>query len=156
MMKFSNLFEKEGLSLAGIVLVAFVVLLLFGVLLGNWLLSMIAGPSSYDLAVADIPAEITPISEDVFKDYLAITPDKTDIPVESIDESGAYIVQVGAFNSLDNAQKLKGQLETSGFAVWVTDTQPYRVHLGIFDNRQEAETMRDAVEKRGFDAFIAH
>ena len=155
-MKLRDMFEKEGLSLAGIVLVAFVVLLLFGVMFGNWIMGMIAGPSSYDLPVADIPNEITPIQQDVFKDHIVVESREVTLPNESFDEESMFTVQVGAFNSIDNAQKLRGQLENSGFSAWVTDTQPYKVHLGVFDNRQEAETMRDEVEKKGFDAFIAH
>ncbi len=155
-MKFRDIFDKEGLSLAGMVLIGVVVLLLFGVMLGNWLLRLIAGPPAADLEVARVPAEIVPIQQDNLSDFVIPAGDEIDIPVETIDESGIFVVQVGAFNSRDNANKLKSQLEDSGFTVWVTDTQPYRVHLGAFDNRQEAETMRDEVEKRGYEAFIAH
>lgn len=164
-MKLTNLLDREGLSLAGMVIVMSLLALLVGVFLGNWLIRIVAGPPSDTVHVAeDEPS----IREEVMQQYVEVEeaqieeeappgpadtePEIEDAPVPE----EVFVVQVGAFNSRDNAERLKAQMEERGFSAYITDTQPFRVHLGAFENRGEAEDMRDEIERNGFEAFITH
>jgi rare lipoprotein A len=69
-----------------------------------------------------------------------------------------YVVQVGAFGSLANAERLRAALEGAG-AVQVEPTQAggealYRVRIGPWDDRADAEAMRRRLVVSGFPNAI--
>ena len=152
-MNLRKLFEKEGLSLAGTLAVVCILAIGVGVVLGNWVIRIIAGPGPQELEVAE--REITQ-EEQILQDLHEPVPPpaEEDEPAEGYEE--AYVVQAGVFNSRENAETLKNMLQGEGFEVWVTDAQPYRVHLGVYSDREKAEQIRDEAERKGFDIFIAH
>ncbi len=154
-MKFRDLFDRDGLSLAGMIVVMSLFALLIGVVMGNWIIRIAAGPPTDRVEVANQQQAIPdPVREETpVDDRTEPVPDEPDI---IDDETGVFVVQVGAFGSRENAERLKADLENRGFSVYITDTQPYRVHLGAYDNREEAEEIRDQVERIGFEAFITH
>ncbi len=74
--------------------------------------------------------------------------------------SGAYVVQVGAFSDLQNAHRVRAELESAG-EVLVEPRQTasgelFRVRLIGFDSRAEAETARAEIAALGFpEAVVA-
>ena len=57
-----------------------------------------------------------------------------------------FAVQVGSFTNLDNAERLKGQLQSVGFSVFSFDEPVggrtiWRVRVGTVDTREEAEAL---------------
>ncbi len=152
-----KLFAREGLSLAGILIVMSIFTMVTGVALGNWMIRTVAGPGAEE-------AEVVQQEQQWEEEVIPQEPEEPVPPVEELREDeeeivspeDTYMVQAGVFNSRDNAQRLKSLLEEEGFQVWVTDSQPYRVHLGVFSNRRDAEEIRDEAERKGFEVFIAH
>lgn len=66
-----------------------------------------------------------------------------------------YRVQVGAFKSKANAEKLKNQVKGKGFDAFVKYVDGlYKVQCGAFSVKANAEKQRDRLKKSGFDAFI--
>lgn len=166
-MKIRNFFDKEGLSLAGMILFVALFAILLGVISGNWIIRLIADPSPPSI---DEPSEerildrdepssfaIVAESEQIIENETEQTPIEQPPLIErELAPTGAYVVQAGVFNSLENARNLKRQLEEYDFEVWITDSSPYRVYLGAFDNREAANALRDKVSEKGFDVFISN
>ncbi len=152
-----RLFAREGLSLAGILIVMSIFTMVIGVALGNWMIRIIAGPGPEE-------PQVVQQEEQWEEEIIQQEPEEPVPPVEELPEDeeeivsqeDTYMVQAGVFNSRENAHRLKDLLEDEGFQVWVTDSQPYRVHLGVFSNRRDAEEIRDEAERKGFEVFIAH
>ncbi|MEK6714574.1 MAG: tRNA (N6-isopentenyl adenosine(37)-C2)-methylthiotransferase MiaB, partial [Candidatus Omnitrophota bacterium] len=70
-----------------------------------------------------------------------------------------YTVQVGAFSTERNAQKLVDKLRESGFETYVEplksdDGMLYRVRVGRYNSRKEAETIAQDLSQKGFPTKI--
>ena len=65
-----------------------------------------------------------------------------------------YFVQVGAYNSADEAEQQRARLAMNGLKARVTEREQsgrvmHRVRLGPYDSREDAERMRDQVSAGG-------
>ncbi|GIX27347.1 MAG: sporulation protein [Burkholderiales bacterium] len=74
--------------------------------------------------------------------------------------SGAYVVQVGAFSSAENAKQLKDKLSANGIQAY-TETvatakgKQVRVRAGPFPTREAAEQTLARLERLGLNGIIA-
>ncbi|MEW5709007.1 MAG: SPOR domain-containing protein [Pseudomonadota bacterium] len=74
--------------------------------------------------------------------------------------SGAYVVQVGAFSSAENAKQLKDRLSANGIQAY-TETvatakgKQVRVRAGPFPTREAAEQTLARLERLGLNGIIA-
>jgi DedD protein len=74
--------------------------------------------------------------------------------------SGAYVVQVGAFSSAENAKQLKDRLSANGIqayteAVATAKGKQVRVRAGPFPTREAAEQTLAKLERLGLNGIIA-
>lgn len=66
-----------------------------------------------------------------------------------------YRVQVGAFASKANADKLLKELKEKGFSGYVRKIGLfYKVQLGAFSVKLNAERLRDKLKAAGYNSFI--
>lgn len=67
-----------------------------------------------------------------------------------------YRVQVGAFDSRANAERLMAQVKAKGFSAFIAvEGGKYKVQVGAFANRSNADSLKAKVKAAGFDAFIS-
>lgn len=89
-------------------------------------------------------------------DYLGIAvKPQTDKPVDKLpDNPLPYTVQVGAFVSVQNAQRLADQLKERGYFVQVYHGNPVRVCVGRFGTQAEAQRTAEDLKGKGFAGFV--
>ena len=76
---------------------------------------------------------------------------------DPVPETGKiYRVQVGAYSSKKNAEKMLTQVSAAGFDAFITDKQDgyYRVQVGAYSKHSNAVLKRAAVQNAGFNAII--
>ena len=68
-----------------------------------------------------------------------------------------YIVQLGAFGSRENAEKLKNELIGKGYQnVTVTEGPYYKVQLSNIASKEEATQLKDQIKDAGYvDVFVS-
>lgn len=75
-------------------------------------------------------------------------------------EGGMYIVQLGAFTSQENAERLKTELSSKGFQnvnVSHTEGSLYKVQLGGVTTKEEANRLTEQIKDAGYvDVFCVH
>ncbi|MFW5999060.1 MAG: SPOR domain-containing protein [Halanaerobiaceae bacterium] len=168
--------RQNTFSLTLIIIIVALLAVFVGYLLGNWILQMVTGdPVGPEQASEDeiVEEEIVEESEETQGEAdleEGEAEGETDTEGENtsteniINEAedvaeqelggGVHVVQVGAFESYNNAVKLQEELESEGFDVMVTEDSPHRVQLGATDSREEAEDIKEELETQGYDAFI--
>jgi rare lipoprotein A len=71
---------------------------------------------------------------------------------------GAYVVQVGAFAAVDNAQRVRDQVRAAGPVMLDPVARPngqvYRVRIGPFAGRDQAEAARAEAAQMGFGGAV--
>jgi cell division protein FtsN len=68
----------------------------------------------------------------------------------------AYTIQVAAYNTQSDAERLVTKLATRGVKARVSGTsKPFRVRLGLYETRQEANKEVAALKRRGIIGFVA-
>jgi cell division protein FtsN len=68
----------------------------------------------------------------------------------------AYTIQVAAYNTYGDAERLVAKLATRGVKARVSGTaKPFRVRLGFYETRQEANKEVAALKARGIIGFVA-
>lgn len=65
-----------------------------------------------------------------------------------------FVVQAGAFATLENAKLLQARLVAIGMAAWIDSGELHRVRIGPFRTRDEAIAARDRLEARGMSAIV--
>ncbi len=78
-------------------------------------------------------------------------------PIDPVEASWSFAVQVGAFSNLDHARRLADRLTHAGYeprVVGVPGDELARVRVGRFPLREEAEALVRALEARGFEARV--
>lgn len=66
-----------------------------------------------------------------------------------------YKVQVGAFSTKSNAEKLAKKLKAKGYeTVIVYVGKLYKVQLGAFSSKANAETLAEKLKRDGFDSIV--
>lgn len=65
-------------------------------------------------------------------------------------------VQVGAFDSRKNAERLARRLKDDGFEVYVLKDGLWRVQVGAFSRRENAEEMARRLQRAGYPYYIRH
>lgn len=164
----------DRMSLGVLVIVLALLGLLVGYLLGNWLIQLVTGdnPGSTHLLEdnnrvieEEIVLEDEEIEESVSENYYMdisstqgnINSYDSDTQDSQIRSEGVFVIQVGAFNSMVNAEELSNELALKGFQTVIADESiPYKVQIGAFTNRNQAEEIKEEVEALGYDAFITH
>jgi len=160
----------NGLSLTVTVIILAIFGLFVGYILGNWFIQLVTGGSSE-------PSQLTS-NEKIIEEEIILEDEETEESYSSEfnlqDETSSakvnqgneltqeqlrgevYAVQVGAFNSYNNALSLKEELASKGFQAVITEGIPYKVQLGATTDRQEAEETEKKIEELGYEAFITH
>lgn len=69
-------------------------------------------------------------------------------------DNGWYTVQVGAFVSAQNAQRLADQLKERGYFVQLHHGNPVRVCVGKFGTQAEAQQTAQDLSKKGFGGLV--
>lgn len=176
--------RQNTFSLTIIIIIVALLAVFVGYLLGNWILQMVTGdPVSPEQASEDevVEEEIVESEETGGEGELADDEDSEGDEEEEAEEAegeeaeststediineaedvveqelggGVHVVQVGAFESYDNAVSLQEELESEGFDVVVTQDTPHRVQLGAADSREEAEELEEELKSMGYDAFV--
>lgn len=68
-----------------------------------------------------------------------------------------YKVQVGAFSTKSNAEKLAKKLKAKGYeTVIVYVGKLYKVQLGAFSSKANAETLAEKLKNDGFDSIVTN
>lgn len=68
----------------------------------------------------------------------------------------AYTIQVAAYNTRGDAERLVAKLASRGVTARVSGaSKPFRVRLGFYDTRQQATNEVAALKKRGIVGFVA-
>lgn len=75
------------------------------------------------------------------------------------DLAGMYSVQVGAFGSRSNAERLKSKLAEQGYAVKIAESGPgekksYKVRVGSESSRPSAEVLKRELSLQGYPTTI--
>ncbi len=81
----------------------------------------------------------------------------TPTPIDPVEASWSFAVQLGAFSNLDRARQLADRLTYAGYeprVVGVPGDDLARVRVGRFPLREEAEALVRALEERGFEARV--
>lgn len=96
-------------------------------------------------AKPDVPGSVVAVAESA----------SSDAPAGAVpaDRAGGWAVQLGAFKTLDEANKLKGRLQTAGFVGYVdklvTDEQTlWRVRAGPETDRSGADKLRGRIRDK--------
>lgn len=70
--------------------------------------------------------------------------------------TSAYTIQLAAYNTRDDAERLVAKLASRGVKARVSgNAKPFRVRLGFYDTRQAASNEVAALKKRGIVGFVA-
>ncbi|PIU41040.1 MAG: hypothetical protein COS99_06805 [Candidatus Omnitrophica bacterium CG07_land_8_20_14_0_80_42_15] len=74
-------------------------------------------------------------------------------------ENFFFSVQLGVFNNLDNAKKLKKDLEDKGYFPYIVEVKSegetsYRLRVGKLKSKTEAESLASELKKKGFDTKV--
>jgi N-acetylmuramoyl-L-alanine amidase len=68
---------------------------------------------------------------------------------------GVYRVQIGAFRTRENAERLAERAISKGFETYVYQEDGlFKVQIGAFADRSRAEELASRAEREGFDAFV--
>lgn len=68
-----------------------------------------------------------------------------------------YRVQVGAYSTLANAEKMKKDLMAKGIDSFIkTVNGLHKVQVGAYSVKSNADTMKEKLKSLGIDSFIAH
>ncbi len=83
---------------------------------------------------------------------LAIVVSAKPLPAPVVNNKGAYLVQVAAFKSQQEADRMKAALVLKGFVVSISmvsqqNTNWYRVNIGPFASRAQAQQVQGAVAR---------
>lgn len=170
--------RSNSMSLTVLVIVLAMLGLLVGYLLGNWFIQLVTGENTDISQLADsgnkvVEEEIildeNEAEESTSENYIldpapeieensnSNASNKAYTQSEQIKSEEVFVIQVGAFNSLQNARQLSDNLTDKGFQVVIADESvPYKVQIGAFPNRDKAEEMEKKVKALGYDAFITH
>jgi len=75
------------------------------------------------------------------------------------EEDFFFTVQLGSFNNLKNARKLKKALEANGYSPYIVEVRSsnstfYRVRVGRLNSRSEAMRLANTLESQGFSAKV--
>ncbi|MFW6022172.1 MAG: SPOR domain-containing protein [Halanaerobiaceae bacterium] len=163
--------RSSGMSLTVLVIVLAMLGLLVGYLLGNWFIQLVTGESPDASQLADTGNKV--VEEEIILEdneteeslsgyytHDSSTSERDDNEENNnnqIQSEDVFVVQVGAFNSKQNAKSLSNELIQKGYQTVITDEAiPYKVQLRAFANRNEAEEMKKEIESLGYDAFITH
>lgn len=81
------------------------------------------------------------------------------IPQGTDEESLFFTVQTGSFNKVENARKLKKDLERKGHSPYIEEVTSsgktfFRVRIGKFESRKEAEQLSRKLKKQGYKTKI--
>ena len=82
----------------------------------------------------------------------ATSTSKTEITVPA---ASLWRVQVGAFGSKEQADKLVTQLKDKGFGAYVLGADPYRVLAGVTKTKEAAQKLFDQLTKAGYKPYTA-
>ena len=81
------------------------------------------------------------------------------VPSAAAAEESFFTVQLGSFGDLDNARKLKNELEGKDYSPYIVEVKDaestfYRVRVGKLNSKAEAEYLAGELKKKGFEAKI--
>lgn len=151
--------NKNVSMLAGIIVMA-VIAVGVGYLLGSWMINLFSGGGDLNQAAGNNPgSEITITDSGTQVNATTPTvPDANFTPNAQQDGQGLYVVQLGAFNSAANAERLKSELEAKGYPnVVITEGPPYKVQLKASQTSEEANSLKEQVKNDGYvDVFVVH
>jgi DedD protein len=82
------------------------------------------------------------------------------VKAESFKKAQGFMVQVGAYATLDAANRIKARLEGAGHRVTIQTiktaegAERHRVRIGPFETRDQANEVRDRAKSQGYDAAV--
>ncbi|SJZ67466.1 Sporulation related domain-containing protein [Selenihalanaerobacter shriftii] len=165
---------KSGVSLAAMVVVMSLLASVVGYFLGSWMIGYV---TSSDDQIKSVSSEKVVLEEQIDTAQLENDTEKDSSQSNSNtqnnfmaednavkhsqtgvvqDNSGLFIVQVGAFNNHNNAKRRVEQLKSNGYSAYITSENPYKVQVGAFETSEAAAKLESKLKKDGFPVFIAH
>ncbi|MCK4258036.1 MAG: SPOR domain-containing protein [Halanaerobiales bacterium] len=156
----SQQYGNSSISLiAGVILMAFVAIV-GGYFVGSFVINFATrdtiDPTSTEPITDQIQLTGKP-EEEGNDNFTTITIPESNY-TQQTQMDGLYVIQLGAFNSRVNAERLKNELLEKGYpSVIVTEGPPYKVQLRASQTRKEAEDLKKQIKEDGYvDVFIAH
>ena len=75
---------------------------------------------------------------------------------EQARQGALYRVQVGAFSSRANAERVVNQLKELGYEAIISSGPPYRVQTGAFASRDNAVRLGEELKAKGFEVAVVN
>lgn len=169
---------KEGINFAISLITMTVVFVFVGYLLGQYAVKLLqsqhnaqvrmvqttpaaSSRSSVQPQSTTAPAASVPVSSEPAAVASQSTPSQTTATHDSsTSESGSrgtlYRVQVGAFSSRENADRLAARLRELGYDAAISSGPPYRVQTGAFASRDNAVRLSEELRAAGFEAVVVN
>ncbi|MCF6319253.1 MAG: SPOR domain-containing protein [Proteobacteria bacterium] len=122
-------------------------------------------PTSKDSVTEDESVDLSIVSTEPFDFYetlpgMEVVIDKKDINQAQNRQQKSYLIQLGAFRNIQDAESLKAQVAFIGYTAEiqnVTDVnqvQWHRVRLGPYDSGRKADVIKRKMQSNGFNALI--
>ncbi len=148
--------KSQGISFAFTVVVMCLLAVIVGFIIGNWMLGYVLRPDEDMTTISEEPV----VDEEfiAFEDQEEEEEENDFLHPDDIEElvlEDAYLVQLGAFQSRENARNLVAQLHELDYEAFMTEESPYRVQVGGFSSRDQAEEVGQELENLGYEVFIS-
>lgn len=98
------------------------------------------------------PAELEPEDEEPPAEPVTAAPGQQLVPVVPVT---LYVVQLGAFNTAENAGAMVQELEQAGIAAAAVNVGGHRVWAGMFIDRPSAQQLAGQLSEAGYEVFVA-
>jgi len=168
---------KEGINFAISLITMTVVFVFIGYLLGQYAVKLLRAQHSAQVrvvqtttpaaqtgqpakAVQSPPAASSPASPQstpVAPSPAAQAPAQPQsVPEQASGQGALYRVQVGAFSSRANAERVVNQLKELGYEAIISSGPPYRVQTGAFASRDNAVRLGEELKAKGFEVAVVN
>lgn len=154
---------KEGINFAISLITMTIVFVFIGYLLGQYAVHLLRAQHNAQVRVAQTTPSSVQTSPVPSSSTSAPPPPPASGTVsqsstqrESSGSGTLYRVQVGAFSSRANADRLVAQLKELGYEAIVSDGPPYRVQTGAFASRENAVRLSEELKAKGFDVVVVN
>jgi cell division protein FtsN len=117
------------------------------------------GKSRYDFFTVLPEMEVVVPEQELAKQQELARQQEATNPATAASGSDSYLLQVGSFKSVDEADEMKAQLALTGIeasvqSVKVNDATWYRVRVGPIQGAGKADEIRTTLQANGIDSLI--
>lgn len=158
----------EGLNFAITLITMITVFVFVGYLLGQYAVKLLQAQHNAQVrTVQSTPASSQPLPKPAVTSEPEAAaeqappppspaPQQTAVNSQGSSSSTLYRVQVGAFSSQANAERVVAQLKELGYEAIISSGPPYRVQTGAFSQRENAVRLSEELKKAGFEVAVVN